>query len=1552
MRGARMSGEDWADRDLRGANLVMANLEAVVLDGARLADAHLHGCRLRKASLARVDLSNIKARDADFESANLLSAALVGADLRGAVLFEANLRGADLRGANLRGADLRRADLTGANLNDAVLDDADLAGALLDDATADGASARGARIRWTQGDLVEALRQAGAQSRPPLAVGRLAALVAMAVGALAVGVGGVLRIGIERVAPTFRVVLRRLDPLLARASAVQAMVRAAWGVVQRLPALLRARARTGLKAGAQQSQELASRVRTEVQQRLRTTALERQARREAEEERRIQARAAAAAKVQERLPGGPGASLVGRDFRGARLSFAVWTEADLTECTLDGANLDKADLRGATLVRTKLVGTRLRDTDLRDALLNRANCEGARMRAAILTRASAQHGSFIDADLRHADLQGTDFTGANLSGADLRGARLRGVIFRDADLSGARLPDVDLVDAILDGARLTQADVAGVRWSGTRVADADFTGVLGLGTRERDLLRERGARVDELHLERLLGRLGARPIQVGTGILALGMISYLAARFAGEDVINPAQLEVAAQDLRGTDPNEASKRYVELADVARRAEDRVGYLVEAALMAEASGDLDQAEALFNDALEAAEDLPQAASETRLRMAVFLNEHQRWADSLKAVEPLVSEVDQPTEQRARAMVLYDQNRLALGVTDASARELVFSSMGDLSETQADLHVALAELYTNSGDTTAAMQEIEQAESLDVPEDLRIRLMETRARTQDRSGDHEGAIRTWTSVLNAAANGSIASQAAPLAIADLHLRQGRTEDAVEFLSSILETTNDDRIRGRALLVQARIAEKENQQERAIDAYRAVIAIAELDAETLDEARISLAAVVLSNAESPAATTMLKDLAPEALAEVMAHAKLGEARQLLDAGNATEARPIYASLAADADTPETIQTAAKAGLGESLAQMGELRDALDLWRELLAKPTTTQDRLQLELLVANGLLQGGKRQEATTAFRSLADAENKETRVQGLLGLAEVARSSSERARARSLYRQVADQQVDAVWKVRALQELSDMATEDGDIDEAVALSRELVGALPPGHISAPEARLSLISALGQFNALDEALGLCTTAINSAPNPAAVSAAQIVCAEVRERAQDWQAALDSYRTVIETAPADDVRTDAALGIARCAIEMDQPTLMIQPLDRALNTIATPALRLPLLSMQMRALEMMEKPIALAAARAERDALAEQIPEVAWMAFVEAAGQERTAGRSDLALANLQQALALPITNRQRATVLVELGAALVDVARLEEAQSQFELVLDVVEAESPEAFYAGMGLAEIERRRGRPRLALEQLTGLSPPDEAEYRSLLAARATALSEAQDEGAENAWEELAALAGEHPDARFTALKGQADALLAAERPAQALPLYIEAKTVAKEPWQRGWAGIGMASAMSLTDDLDGAATVLDELVLHGDPEVRLEASLRRSQLAAEQQDWTTAVRSLNPQDAIDLGPAWDASATTVRAQALLGAGDTEGAEAAWRALARRWPNQEEATLPAWLGLAQLSIDAGDNRDAHYWARKAFKEARDPGYKSQAEAMVTALKDN
>ena len=91
--------------DLRGADLVRADLET-----ADLREADLRGANLVRADLETADLSEADLRGAD----------LRGANLRDACLRDVNLRGADLCGADLRGANLGSADLRGALLPSGV----------------------------------------------------------------------------------------------------------------------------------------------------------------------------------------------------------------------------------------------------------------------------------------------------------------------------------------------------------------------------------------------------------------------------------------------------------------------------------------------------------------------------------------------------------------------------------------------------------------------------------------------------------------------------------------------------------------------------------------------------------------------------------------------------------------------------------------------------------------------------------------------------------------------------------------------------------------------------------------------------------------------------------------------------------------------------------------------------------------------------------------------------------------------------------------------------------------------------------------------------------------------------------------------------------------------------------------------------------------------------------------------------------------------------------------------------------------------------------------
>lgn len=131
---ADLRGLDLLQADLAGADLHGSNLAGVRLTQADLMGADLRGADLRGAVLGQADLTGADLQGANLTGAYLVQADLTDADLRGAVLTDAKaiqvvLNGADLRGADLRGvmmpqasldgADLRAADVTGAEMSQA-----------------------------------------------------------------------------------------------------------------------------------------------------------------------------------------------------------------------------------------------------------------------------------------------------------------------------------------------------------------------------------------------------------------------------------------------------------------------------------------------------------------------------------------------------------------------------------------------------------------------------------------------------------------------------------------------------------------------------------------------------------------------------------------------------------------------------------------------------------------------------------------------------------------------------------------------------------------------------------------------------------------------------------------------------------------------------------------------------------------------------------------------------------------------------------------------------------------------------------------------------------------------------------------------------------------------------------------------------------------------------------------------------------------------------------------------------------------------------------------
>jgi uncharacterized protein YjbI with pentapeptide repeats len=166
---AELEGADLSYANLRGATLVLANLkdaglEEAILEGGQIRSANLSGANLQRSNLGRSDFRNAdltgamlqaanlegadlraaKLTHADLTLASLTSAMLVGANLTSAMLVGSNLKGVDLRYADLTGADLTGVNLTGANLTGANLTGANVARANLKGSNLEGANLEGA----------------------------------------------------------------------------------------------------------------------------------------------------------------------------------------------------------------------------------------------------------------------------------------------------------------------------------------------------------------------------------------------------------------------------------------------------------------------------------------------------------------------------------------------------------------------------------------------------------------------------------------------------------------------------------------------------------------------------------------------------------------------------------------------------------------------------------------------------------------------------------------------------------------------------------------------------------------------------------------------------------------------------------------------------------------------------------------------------------------------------------------------------------------------------------------------------------------------------------------------------------------------------------------------------------------------------------------------------------------------------------------------------------------------------------------------------------------
>ena len=137
------------------------------------------------------------------------------------------------------------------------------------------------------------------------------------------------------------------------------------------------------------------------------------------------------------------------DFTGKNLSgLTVDEDIDLSWAIFTNANLSGADLSWTFLKYADLSGTKLRDTNLNcctltDVDFRYSDMRGANLQSTDLSRAILDKADASNVNLKSADLTDSSFVGAKLHDTNMTNATLSG-----ADFTGTDLTSVDLTDAI------------------------------------------------------------------------------------------------------------------------------------------------------------------------------------------------------------------------------------------------------------------------------------------------------------------------------------------------------------------------------------------------------------------------------------------------------------------------------------------------------------------------------------------------------------------------------------------------------------------------------------------------------------------------------------------------------------------------------------------------------------------------------------------------------------------------------------------------------------------------------------------------------------------------------------------------------------------------------------------------------------------------------------------------------------------------------------------------------------------------------------------------
>jgi uncharacterized protein YjbI with pentapeptide repeats len=380
----------------RRASLKNTNISGLSLQGQDLRQASFMGCVMRGMNLSAANFQEASLYACDLSNSNLNDTKFVRADLRGARIENASLQGADLEKADLRvggiadgssydsgqPVNFRGANLSGAKLAGSIASKADFSDAILVGANMARADLRGAQMEGADmsNAEVEGAQLGGANLKSAILTGVTVSHIK----------GKDVDLSTAITDENAGVSVTDLDSPLAK-----------------LIEDHRSWVQTSGKTGKQ----------------LDLSNIDLRALQSLKMEKLTAIRAV-------------NAKFLGMNLYKVELQSAVLDGSDFRNCDIEEGDFRGSSFKGANLSHAKLKGINgsplMFGNTASAKRFSPCDFEGAKIRYAILTNAQLKSAVFINADLSFTDLSGADLRGADFTGAEMQGAILEGAQMEDA----------------------------------------------------------------------------------------------------------------------------------------------------------------------------------------------------------------------------------------------------------------------------------------------------------------------------------------------------------------------------------------------------------------------------------------------------------------------------------------------------------------------------------------------------------------------------------------------------------------------------------------------------------------------------------------------------------------------------------------------------------------------------------------------------------------------------------------------------------------------------------------------------------------------------------------------------------------------------------------------------------------------------------------------------------------------------------------------------------------------------------------------------------------